>query len=287
VVDNASGDGSDIVIEELIGAQQWRDWVRLERSPVNGGFSAGNNFGILRIEAEYYLLLNSDTIVRPGAIAHLLAAARSHPSAGLIGPRLEWPDARPQESCFRNRGPLKEFLTAARTDFVDRLFTPWIHKYTIRDQPFQAEWTSFACVLVRREVFERVGLLDEGYFMYFEDMDFCRRAWKAGYGVLHYPRARVVHLRGGSGDVKQLTAKRKRPPRYWYASRNRYYGKFFGRLGFWFANLCWYAGRSISLTREILGQKTPHTNKLQWLDIWTNGLRPLHPPQRPTPRGKS
>jgi GT2 family glycosyltransferase len=142
----------------------------------------------------------------------------------------------------------------------------------------QPEWTSFACVLIRREVFNRVGLLDEGYFMYFDDMDFCRRAWKAGIATLHWPAARVVHLRGGSSPVKQLAAERKRPPRYLYASRNRYYAKFYGRLGLWLANICWHTGRLISLAREIVRQKQAHTCKRQWLDIWTNALRPLQHP---------
>jgi len=132
-------------------------------------------------------------------------------------------------------------------------------------------------VLIRREVFDRIGLLDEGYFMYFDDMDFCRRAWQAGFTTLYWPRARVVHLRGGSGPVKQLTAERRRPPRYWYASRSRYYAKFYGRTGLWLANFCWYAGRVISLVREAFRLKQPHTYERQWLDIWTNALNPLRP----------
>jgi GT2 family glycosyltransferase len=286
IVDNASGDGSDIVIEQLISKRGWSEWVRLERSPINGGFSAGNNYGIRSIDAKYYLLLNSDTIVRPSAIEQLLVASELHPEVGLVSPRLEWPDEKAQKSCFRRRGPSYEFFKAARTGIVDRLLAHQGGTYPVAHQPMQPDWTSFACVLIRSNVFNRVGLLDEGYFMYFDDMDFCRRAWKAGIATLHWPQARVVHLRGGSGPVKRLTSERKRPPRYWYASRNRYYAKFYGRLGLWLANFCWCAGRLISLAREILRLKQPHTNRWQWIDIWTNALHPLCQPTLPESKEK-
>jgi GT2 family glycosyltransferase len=280
IVDNASGDGSDHIIEKYIRDRGWNDWIRLKRSPINGGFSAGNNIGIQTVDAEYYLLLNSDTIVRAEAIDRLIEAASAHPKVGLISPRLEWPDAEPQESCFRHWSPTNEFFTAARTGILDRLFAHQSSIYPVSDHPIQPDWVSFACVLIRRKVFDRVGLLDECYFMYFDDMDFCRRAWNAGITTLHWPDAHVVHLRGGSGPVKKLAAERKRPPRYWYASRNRYYAKFYGRFGLWLANCCWYGGRLISLAREAVGLKQPHTCNQQWIDIWTNALNPLRKANR-------
>lgn len=108
VVDNASGDDSVEEIEKAIANNNWQDWVRLLPSDVNGGFSAGNNLGIQAIRAENYLLLNSDTIVRPGAIQTLLVALEQYPEAGLFSPRLEWPDGTPQISCFRDHSPLSE-----------------------------------------------------------------------------------------------------------------------------------------------------------------------------------
>ena len=278
IVDNASGDGSDFEIEKHITVCGWTKCVTIERSPFNGGFAAGNNYGIRRIRAEAYLLLNSDTIVRPGAIEQLLEAYRRYPAVGLFSPRLEWSDGRPQESCFYHRKPYIEFFTAARTKIVDQLFAAKGGPYPLPTKPIYPDWTSFACVLIRYEVFKRIGLLDEGYFMYFDDMDFCQRAWASGIPTLHLPSSRVVHLRGGSSPTKQLVAGKKRPPKYWYASRNRYYAKFYGHSGLWFANFCWYAGRLISLLREVLGLKKPHTCERQWLDIWTNVRQPLSKP---------
>jgi len=96
VVDNNSGDGSVEKVQQAITENGWSAWAEVLPSPVNGGFSAGNNLGIKAVQADYYLLLNSDTIVRPGAISALLEAADAHPEVGLVSPRLEWPDATPQ-----------------------------------------------------------------------------------------------------------------------------------------------------------------------------------------------
>ncbi len=119
--------------------------------------------------------------------------------------------------------------------------------------------------------------MDEDYFMYFDDIDYCRRTTEAGWQIIHYPLARVVHLRGGSGSVKKDVALRKRPPAYLYASRSRYFAKFYGIFGLWFANILWLIGRSISLTREIIQKIEPQTCNSEAIDIWSHWLNPLKP----------
>jgi len=113
--------------------------------------------------------------------------------------------------------------------------------------------------------------------MYYDDVDYCRNAQKAGWQILHYPKARVIHLRGGSGSLKADVAARKRPPVYAYESRSRYFAKFYGCFGLWLANLLWLLGRSISLGRELVGNKKPHTCEFQARDIWTNWRNPMKP----------
>jgi len=140
-------------------------------------------------------------------------------------------------------------------------------------------------VLVRRAVIDQIGLMDEGYFMYFDDIDYCRRARDAGWKILHWPQARVVHLRGGSGDVKSDVAARRRPRAYLYASRSRYFAKFYGYLGLWLANLMWLAGRIISLVREAAGTKQRHTCDYTAQDIRMNWRSPMKMPT--LPGGKS
>ena len=187
VVDNDSGDDSADRLDHAIVEHGWSDQVELVRSPVNGGFSAGNNVGIRHLDADYYLLINSDTEVRGGAIDEMLAGIEQLPGAGLIGPRLEWPDTEPQGSCFQFRHPGHEFFKAAGTGILERLFRVSPATLPISDKPVQSQWVSFACVMIRRAVIEQVGLMDEGYFMYEEDVDYCRQAGEAGWEVWYWP----------------------------------------------------------------------------------------------------
>ncbi|MBE9174586.1 glycosyltransferase family 2 protein [Synechocystis salina LEGE 06155] len=277
VVDNASGDDSVEKIQTAIAEHGWQGWVRLLPSDNNGGFSAGNNLGIQAINAENYLLLNSDTIVRPGAIATLLSALEQYPEAGLFSPRLEWPDATPQISCFRDHSPWSEAIDGARTSVVTKILQSFDVPIPVTDESFEPQWTSFACVLIRRSVIEQIGLMDDGYFMYYDDIDYCRRARQVGWKIRHIPQAHVVHLRGGSGSVKSDMASRKRPRPYLYASRSRYFAKFYGPLGLTLANSGWLLGRSIAALREIVGNKEPHTCDRQWQDIWFQWRKPLQP----------
>lgn len=277
VVDNASGDGSADRIDRFICESGMSLWANVLRAPKNDGFSAGNNFGVQNIEADFYLLLNSDTIVLPGAISTLLEYADSHPTAALVCPRLEWPDGTAQRSCFRFHRPTDEFFFAAGTGILEPILGYSNPSLPVSDCPMKTEWASFAAILIRREVFERIGMMDDGYFMYYEDIAYCRRARDAGFETWYCPEAHVVHLRGGSSPVKSLSKERKRLPAYWYASRNRYYVDFYGRFGLWLANTLWYLGRSVSWIREVVGNKRPHTSERQWLDIWTNAWNPLRP----------
>ena len=281
LVDNDSGDDSLPILEQAIKEYQWESWVTLIPSPVNGGFSAGNNVGIKAITAKAYLLLNSDTILRPGAIASLETALEKHPEAGLISPRLEWPDETPQISCFRYHSPISQFIDGAATGPITKLLDAYNVPIPVQNTPFRPQWTSFACVLIRQEVIEQIGLMDEGYFMYFDDVDYCHSAKNAGWNILHWPYARVVHLRGGSGSVKSDVKARKRPRSYLYASRSRYFAKFYGIFGLWLANICWLLGRSIAWIRELINNKQPHTCEYQEQDIWMNWKEPLQLPILP------
>ena len=121
VVDNLSLDNSVQLIQQWVDENRVGGLVELLASPENSGFSGGNNMGISAIEAEYYLLLNSDTLVRKGAISTLLNAAINNKEAGLISPRLEWPDAAPQESCFRFHTPVSQLIGSANTGVITKI----------------------------------------------------------------------------------------------------------------------------------------------------------------------
>lgn len=286
VVDNASNDGSAEKIDAEIEARQWQDWARVLRSPVNGGFAAGNNLGIRAVEAEAHILLNSDTIVRPGAIAELLRAMDLHPEAGLIGPGFVDRDGSRDLSTFRMIRPLSEFVRSAATGPITRLLPKHDIHFRTADSVAEPDWIGFAGVLIRREVIAQVGLLDEGFFMYFEDTDYCRRVRNAGWTILYWPKATVVHLLGGSSEFSSESGLRDRAPRYFYASRSRYFAKHYGWTGLLLANLAWILGRCISRPRELLGNKPQQQRAREGRDNWINFFDPLRVPALPA-KGKA
>lgn len=275
VVDNASGDGSAERIEHAILARGWDRWARLLRSPVNGGFAAGNNMGIGAVEADAYMLLNSDTVVCRGAIAGLRDALALRPDAGIVGPGLLDSGGGFDQSFFRAPAPPSELIRAANTGVVARVLSRFDPILPRADEPLEVDWLGFACVVIRRAVLEDVGPLDEGYFMYFEDIDYCRRARAAGWTVLYWPEPKVVHLQGESSRVSSSEGRRRRAPRYYYAARARYFAKYYGRRGLWLANAFWHIGRCISWPRELVGHAAPDLREREALDLWTDALDPL------------
>jgi N-acetylglucosaminyl-diphospho-decaprenol L-rhamnosyltransferase len=279
VVDNASNDDSVELLNREIKARSWESWATVVSSPRNGGFSAGNNLGIAAAEGnapfDGYLLTNSDTIVRRGALKSLCAALWAEPGIGLSGPRLEWPTGEIQASCFRNIGPASELASAAKTGLLSRVLggdlpIPTDPQSEIPVAPI--EWISFACVLIRAEAFRAIGPMDEKFFMYFEDVDYGRRACLAGWRIAYAPQARVVHLRGGRTPDEFAEEERRRRPRFYYESRARYLVKYYGRSGPLQANVCWTLGRGVSLIRELAARKPPHTVAREAGDIWTGTL---------------
>lgn len=263
VVDNCSGDDSADQIESAIESNGWGDWVRVVRSPVNGGFAAGNNVGIKASHAKVYMLLNSDTIVRDGAIETLMQTLGEHPEIGMLGPQLEWPDGKHQTSTFRYRTPITEMLYASCLGVLGRLFSKSVVARELHEFATGLDWASFACMLIRREVIDSVGMLDEDYFMYFEDMAMCRKATKAGFVIAYQPEAHVVHLRGGSSPVKEQTRQRKRRPAYYYAARSHYLRSFYGTIGHIVGNLLWMIGWMLGALRGRTGAV-----EREWIDIW-------------------
>jgi GT2 family glycosyltransferase len=138
------------------------------------------------------------------------------------------------------------------------------------DAGIEPDWISYASVLIRREVLVQAGLLDEGFFMYYEDIEHCHRVVRAGFGIRYVPEAHVVHLHGGSSAIPQMTRLRRRLPRYFYESRARYFRLVYGPTGLIMANLCWTLGRMVSLLRQLFGREA-QVPQYKWLDIWRAG----------------
>jgi hypothetical protein len=282
IVDNDSNDGSIDKLSSWIEGNNQQGFFELIEAGHNYGFSGGNNIGIKHEDAENYLLINSDTLVRPSTIETLLTAVKDNPEVGLFSPRLEWENGVPQQSCFNYHSPVSELINSAATGPITKAFSNFVVAQPVKNTMGYYQWTSFACVLIRKQVFEDIGLMDADYFMYYEDVAFSRKAQEVGWKVMNVPKARVVHLRGGTSSVKEDTKLRRRIPRYFFESRTRYFYQFYGRVGLFFANILWTLGWLIGTFRSLITKGyTSNASRLQWIDIWTNFFNPteqyIHP----------
>lgn len=253
VVDNASGDQSCDTIRTAIATRGWSNWVELVESRVNGGFSAGNNVAIARIRASdpsfsTVLLLNPDTVARPNALEELLSFMASHAPC-IAGGSIEDGSGSRERSAHRFPSVLGELEAAARLGPLSRRLEK--HRPRPADDAIgRCDWVSGAWMAISRAVLDTIGPLDEAYFLYFEEVDFCARARCAGFPRWHVPAARVMHLEGAATGV---TIGRRRRPAYWFESRRRYFVKHHGVLGLAAADVMWSLGRMTLIARRALG----------------------------------
>lgn len=253
VVDNASADGSGDLIAQAIAARGW-DWVKLLRSPRNGGFGAGNNLGIdwaldRADAANLYWLLNPDTIVQPRAACALTRFMAAHPSAGIAGSALLEADESPWPFAFRFPTILGEVERAARLGVISRLLQNRAVMRAMGGAPERVDWVSGASFVIRRALLEQGLRFDETFFLYYEETDFCLHAARAGWECWYVPGAIVLHVAGQSTGITGRQLALQRLPSYWFKSRQHYFVKNHGRLYGMIADLAWMAGHLIALAK--------------------------------------
>jgi GT2 family glycosyltransferase len=268
VVDNNSQDGSADLIEAAIRARGW-DWVTLIRSPANGGFSAGNNIGIRAAFArasppDLIWLLNPDTRVMPGAALALVRFMADMPRAGIAGSLTLEEDGTPWPYAFRFPTILGEIERGSRWSVMSRLLRNWSIARVMGEDCARVDWVQGASMAIRRQVLEQ-GLLDEDYFLYYEETDFCRQALRNGWECWYVPQSVVLHMAGQSTGVTSSDATLKRLPAYWFRSRQHYFTKNHGRLYAMMADFGWIAGHLLFLSRQFLSRKrvADHSSLLQ------------------------
>jgi len=260
VVDNASGDGSPETIEAAIRENEWQ-WASVLPLEENLGFAGGNNAAIRPAlqkddPPELFWLLNPDTIVHPGALKELVSFLDHNRRAGIAGSLLQDAHGRPQSSARRFPGVLSEFESSIRFGPVSRALRKYIVAIPPGNQPVRADWAPGASMMVRKEVFEGVGLFDEGYFLYYEEVDFCLRAASAGWECWCVPESRVMHLEGQATGIGSSKEWPKRRPRYWFEARRRYFRKNLGALRAFLADIAWLAGHAAyKVKRRIKGEQ--------------------------------
>ena len=256
VVDNHSGDDSAHRIQQAIADDAMAPWARLVVLESNRGFASGNNHVIREglqssNPPQFVLMLNPDTVVHPGAIIELVRFMEAHPEVGIAGSRLEEPDGTPQRSAFRFHSIASQFDRGLQLGLVTRLLSRRITAPPPRDEPHETDWVSGASMIVRKDVFDKVGLLDEDYFMYFEEVDFCLAARRAGFSCWHVPQSRIIHL---VGRASPSTEKSPRPD-YWFKSRQRYFVKNHGRSYTALADVAFIVGYALCRIRRVIQRK--------------------------------
>jgi N-acetylglucosaminyl-diphospho-decaprenol L-rhamnosyltransferase len=208
LVDNGVGDGTGEMVRERF------PWVRVIDAPGNIGFGAGNNLAFREAKGDYVMLLNPDLTIFAGEIEKLLAFADANPDIGLIGPKLLNPDRSLQRSFHRFPTP---FIPIYRRTFLGRLERgeKAIKAYLMEDADpnvtQDVDGLFGAAILIRRPALDQIGEFDERFFMYFEDVDLCRRAWENGWRVCYAPITEFVHYHQRESEVKHV----------WHVATNR------------------------------------------------------------------
>jgi GT2 family glycosyltransferase len=220
VVDNASSDGSAEMVAERF------PWVHLIRNAYNRGFGAAHNQALANAPGRYWLVLNSDAAPRPDACRALVDFMDANPRVAVSGPKLRHPDGAVQPT--RRRFPKVATLFLESTQ-LQRLWpkNAVLRRYNVEDrsadEPQDVDWLVGACLCVRAEAAREVGLFDERYFFYSEDLDWCRRFRRAGWRVSYAPSAEVIHVEGASAS-QDLAAR----DRLFQASKLAYAAKWHG-----------------------------------------------------------
>ncbi len=281
VVDNDSRDGSFDKLRSAVDDAGWSGRVEVVESGYNGGFAFGNNFAIRPALAcaekpDFVYLLNSDAFPDPGCVERLVQFLEERPEIGIAGGYVHGPEPVPHRTAFRFPTPFSEFECTLGLGIVTRLLRRYVVALPMPEQTCPVDWTAAASMLIRREVLEQVGLMDDGYFLYFEETDFCLRARRAGWPTWYVVESAVTHI--GSASTGFLDTSTPTPT-FWYASRRRYFLKNHGRLTLWAANLGFVVGALARRVRYLLTDLQPHEPTRHLRDFLKFNLRPVsgHP----------
>jgi GT2 family glycosyltransferase len=241
VVDNHSRDGVEAMLREEFPEIQF-----IETSG-NEGYTAPMNIAMRAGRGRYLMQLNPDTLVLPEAIDRMAAYMDAHPRVGICGPKVLNRDHTLQKPCRRGEptpwAVISYFTGLARLFPRNRFFTGYLLTHLDEDRTYPVDGVSGSCMLVRRETARKLDFLDETYFAYQEDADFCRRARDRGWQVVYFPPARIIHFGGEGGS-------RVQPYRSifeWHRSYYRYYRKHLARSYFFLFNWAYYLLMAVKL----------------------------------------
>ena len=265
VSDNDSLDNSVERLRNFVAARAY-SWVTVLPLPRNGGFAYGNNAAITHLLAaapapEFIWLLNPDTLVSPGTLSAIIRFMEMHPRAGIVGTQIIDETGKAVSSARRMITPTTEFFGAARLGLLALIFPG--NEAAIPPSPVahRCDWVSGASLAMRSAVLNDTSLMDENYFLYYEEIDFCRRVGARNWEIWYTPDGQVMHVEGVSTGIR---GKRRRRPAYWYNSRRRFLSLHYGLGGLLLADLGWASGRLISTFVDLLRAKRQGENDPSW-----------------------
>jgi len=271
VVDSASSDGSQAMVKEEF------PWVRLIANDENLGYPRGNNLGITASSGRHVLILNPDTVLLNNTLPVMVDYLNNHIDVGVVGPQLLNPDGSVQSS--RRRFPTLLTGLFESTWLEPLVPDSLLSRYYVLDLPDDEEndvdWVTGACMMVPRRILDHVGLFDEAYFMYSEELDLCRRVCVAGWRIVYLPEAQVVHHVGKSSE-QAVTARHVN----FQQAKLRYFRKHHGRLAagtlrlFLLANYAWQI--ALEGAKGLLGHKRALRRQRihSYWQVLRSGLRP-------------
>jgi hypothetical protein len=250
VVDSASSDGSAALVRDQF------PWVKLIAATENIGFTRGNNRALSVIQGRHVLLLNPDTVVHSGALKGLMEYLDTHPQVGIVGPQVLNADGSTQST--RRRFPTRITALFESTWLQGLAPREVLDQFYMADQPddgtFEVDWVQGCALMARRAVYDQIGGLDEGYVMFSEELDWCKRANAAEWRAAYVGSAKITHYGGKS--TEQVQANKHI---YFQRSKIRYFRKFHGpkfALALWLFLLFSYLSQiMIESLKALLGSK--------------------------------
>jgi GT2 family glycosyltransferase len=209
---------------------------------------------------EYVLLLNADTIVLKNALESLVEFMDKHPQAGIAGSQFLSVAGTIQSSPFRFMGIMSELDRGLKLGIVSKLLSRWAVSPPTPSAACLADWLSGASMILRRSMLEQIGLLDEGLYTYFDDIDICLRARRCGWDTWYVPESKIIHLEGASTGVTGAADQvLKRRPGYWFQARRRFFLKSYGKQYTALADAAFLSGHAIWRLRRRI-QRKPDTD---------------------------
>jgi GT2 family glycosyltransferase len=284
VVDNGSGDGSAAQIAEAIAENHWESWCELLALSDNVGFAAGNNRGLELLKTTYkdcqwVLLLNSDTIVHPGALRLSHQVMQADPKIGMMSCLLLNTDGSTQNVTRKFPSPLRQIVCAFGLPWILPRAFGWADVYDVPEAQLKikrdCEWLGGAYMFLRREALEQVGGMDESFFFYGEDIEFCYRFHRRGWRVHYDPGASIIHIGGSSSDPTRVGKKQKNI--FMWQARYLVQKKCYGRLAAWAVRAGDIAAFGVRKTKMILTGKSKTDNYRNVSDALGLLLKPLRP----------